>query len=152
MTSGVGVNLWNCHKENAPPFCSLHWFELGRDHLGCGEGFPCPVLTPQRHNSVLPSRGWSLSAASSALEGSDEELVIGRKTSPFTRNYSSPLEFFHLLSGVTLMVCYLPSAIHQSLSVWGMTFTYFLTSPRCCGHSAGHSWRCCPAAGMLRPR
>lgn len=36
------------HKENTPPFCSLHCFELGRDHLGCREGFSCPLLTPQR--------------------------------------------------------------------------------------------------------
>lgn len=39
------------------------------------------------------------------------------------------------------MVCYLSPATHQSLAAWAMTFTYFLTSLRCCGHS----WRCCPA-------
>lgn len=91
----MGV-LW---EEGTPPLCSVHWSELGRYYLGCREGASRPVL--QTRSSVLPGRGRSLSGAFSVLEGSDEEVVTGRKTSPFTRNYSSPLEPFHLLSVVT---------------------------------------------------
>lgn len=84
-----------------PALCYSHWFELGKDYAGCRRGASLLVLTLRRHSSVLPGHGQSLNRASLALEGSDKELVIGRKTSPFTHNYSSPLEPFHLLSVVT---------------------------------------------------
>lgn len=76
-----------CSGRSTSPVCSSQRPELGRDSLGFREGMSHSVLTPQRCSSVLP--------------GTDEELVIGRKRSPFTRNYSSPLEPFHLLSVVT---------------------------------------------------
>lgn len=70
-----------------------------------GSGRWAPLLSAPRTGLNWEPPAWqhgrSLGRASSALEGSDKELVIGRKTSPFTRNYSSPLEPFHLLSVVT---------------------------------------------------
>lgn len=39
-------------EEWTLPLCSLHWSELERVDMGCGEGASCPVLTLQRHSLV----------------------------------------------------------------------------------------------------
>lgn len=63
---------------------------------------------------------------------------FGRETSPLTRNYSSPLELFIPYGGDPDGLLPLPSHPPEPVTAWGMTFTCFLPSPRCCGHSAGH--------------
>lgn len=90
MGLGVGINLWNCHRENTPPFCSLNW--LG-PIWAAGKDSPARC-SPHRDTTRCCLAGVGPSGEHPQL---CRALMRSWKTLPFTRNYSSPLERFHPL-------------------------------------------------------
>lgn len=101
---GVGINPWRCnggalgggHPSSAPR-TGLNWegamWAAGKE--------PPAQCSPHRHAARCCPAVAGASVERSRCWRALEELVIGRKTWPFTHNYSSPLEPFHLLSVVT---------------------------------------------------
>lgn len=82
-----------CSGRSTSPLSAPH-SGLNWEGTLWASGKECPTL-------CLPHRDAARCCPAEQSLSSDEELVIGRKRSPFIRDYSSPLEPFHLLSVVT---------------------------------------------------